>query len=80
MRVSQHHNTRERTIPESDESANVDVGRKRWHKEGFVIYGYSSSSSSSSPDTSAFSLPALCMRFARSISSVSDTALGCGSR
>ena len=35
------------------------------------------SSSSSSPDTSAFSCPALAMSCARSCSSVSETALGC---
>lgn len=42
----------------------------------FVPFLYSSSSSSS-PDTSAFSWPAFAMSCARSCSSVSETALGC---
>jgi hypothetical protein len=37
---------------------------------------YAASSSSSSPDTSAFSCPTFAMSWARSCSSVSETALG----
>ena len=42
----------------------------------FIIDVYNASSSSSSPDTSAFSAPAFAMSCARSCSSVSETAFG----
>ena len=48
-------------------------------KISMAYFGYRdhhSSSSSSSPETSAFSCPALAMSWARSCSSVSETALG----
>ena len=68
----------DQTLTETDEvpTYNTNMVDTACNTNCMIRKIYIASSSSSSPDTSAFSWPALAMSCARSCSSVSETALG----